>query len=65
MNKVLVIHGPNLNLLDQREPDVYGKTTLEEINRRLQKLARPNSVELEIVQSNHEGEIVDTIGLSS
>ena len=62
MNKILVIHGPNLNLLGQREPDIYGKTTLEEINRRLQKLARANRVELEIFQSNHEGEIVDTIG---
>jgi 3-dehydroquinate dehydratase-2 len=62
LNKILVIHGPNLNLLGQREPDVYGKTTLEEINRRLQKFAKSNRVELEIVQSNHEGEIVDTIG---
>lgn len=62
MSKILVIHGPNLNLLGQREPDVYGKTTLEEINRRLQEFAKSNNVELEIVQSNHEGEIVDTIG---
>ncbi len=62
MSKILVIHGPNLNLLGQREPDVYGKTTLEEINRRLQKLAKSSRVELEILQSNHEGEIVDTIG---
>lgn len=62
MSRILVIHGPNLNLLGQREPDVYGKTTLEEIDRRLQKLAKSNRVELEIVQSNHEGEIVDTIG---
>jgi len=62
LSKILVIHGPNLNLLGQREPDVYGKTTLEEINRRLQKLAGSHGVQLEIVQSNHEGEIVDTIG---
>ena len=62
MSKILVIHGPNLNLLGQREPDIYGKTTLEEINRRLQKLAGSHGVQIEIVQSNHEGEIVDTIG---
>ncbi len=62
MSKILVIHGPSLNLLGQREPDVYGKTTLEEIDRRLQKIAKSNRIELEIVQSNHEGEIVDMIG---
>ncbi len=62
MKKILVIHGPNLNLLGQREPAVYGKVTLEEINAKLEKLANPNSVVLEIFQSNHEGEIVDAIG---
>lgn len=62
MSKILVIHGPNLNLLGQREPDIYGKTTLDEINRRLQKIAESRGIQLEIVQSNHEGEIVDTIG---
>lgn len=62
MNKILVIHGPNLNLLGDREQDIYGKTTLEEINRRLQKIADARGVQLDIVQSNHEGEIVDAIG---
>lgn len=62
MSKILVIHGPSLNLLGQREPDVYGKTTLAEINRRLQKLAGSHGAQLEIVQSNHEGDIVDAIG---
>ncbi len=62
MNKVLVIHGPNLNLLGQREQNVYGKTTLDEINASLTKLAQANNVSLEIFQSNHEGEIVDIIG---
>lgn len=65
MSKILVIHGPNLNLLGQREQSIYGTTTLEEINRRLQKIAGAGGVELEILQSNHEGEIVDTIGQAS
>ena len=62
MAKVLVLHGPNLNLLGQREVDVYGKVTIEEINAELQKVAKENTVELKIIQSNHEGEIVDIIG---
>lgn len=62
MKKILVIHGPNLNLLGQREPDIYGKTTLDEINTRLAELAKKNSVGLAAFQSNHEGEIVDKIG---
>ncbi|MBI5150533.1 MAG: type II 3-dehydroquinate dehydratase [Candidatus Omnitrophica bacterium] len=62
MSKILVIHGPNLNLLGQREQDIYGKTTLEEINRLLEKTAKAHRVTLEFFQSNHEGEIVDAIG---
>ena len=62
MEKILVIHGPNLHLLGQREPDVYGKVTLKEINSKLEKLAAKNKVKLKIIQSNHEGEIVDLIG---
>ncbi len=57
----LVIHGPNLNLLGAREPEVYGGDTLEDVNQRLLSWARDNGVELRIVQSNHEGEIVDAI----
>ncbi len=64
MSKILVIHGPNLNLLGQREKDIYGQTTLEEINAMLTKLADQNKVALEVLQSNHEGEIVDAIGAS-
>lgn len=60
--KILVIHGPNLNLLGQREKDIYGKTTLAEINSQLQVVAKGKGVQLKIVQSNHEGEIVDAIG---
>jgi 3-dehydroquinate dehydratase-2 len=62
MKKILVIHGPNLNLLGTREVDVYGTTTLHEINKELRDLARRKRVALEIVQSNHEGEIVELIG---
>jgi len=62
MKKVLVIHGPNLNLLGKREPQIYGKTTLTQINQSLKKLARKNKLKLFIKQSNHEGEIVDLIG---
>lgn len=62
MSKILVIHGPNLNLLGQREKDIYGQTTLDEINSLLTKLAQQHDVTLEFLQSNHEGEIVDAIG---
>ncbi len=61
MKKILVIHGPNLNLLGQREPKVYGKVTLKEINEGLKKIAKKRKVSLTIKQSNHEGEIVDLI----
>jgi 3-dehydroquinate dehydratase-2 len=62
MKKILVIHGPNLNLLGQREPGIYGKVTLEQINNELIKIAKKKKVSLKIMQSNHEGEIVDIIG---
>lgn len=64
MKKILVIHGPNLDLLGKREPRIYGKTTLKEINQALQGLAKKAKINLTIVQSNHEGEIVDLIGTS-
>lgn len=62
MKKILVIHGPNLNLLGQREPDVYGKVTLKQIDGELLKIAKTEKVALETFQSNHEGEIVEKIG---
>jgi 3-dehydroquinate dehydratase-2 len=65
MKKILVIHGPNLNLLGQREPDIYGKVTIDDINDELKEMARTKKVALEIVQSNHEGEIVELIGKSA
>ncbi|MDD5568760.1 MAG: type II 3-dehydroquinate dehydratase [Candidatus Omnitrophica bacterium] len=62
MKKILVIHGPNLSLLGQREPKVYGTVTLEQINAELKKIAKKRKAVLTIRQSNHEGRIVDLIG---
>lgn len=59
--KILVIHGPNLNLLGRREKSVYGKTTLKEIEKEMAKLAASEKVALDFYQSNHEGEIVTKI----
>ncbi len=62
MTKILVIHGPNLNLLGKREPEIYGRTTIEDINKKLNAAAKKKKITIEIFQSNHEGEIVDKIG---
>ncbi len=64
MPKILVIHGPNLNLLGTREVDIYGEITIDEINGELKRAAKKSNVDIEIIQSNHEGEIVDIIGRS-
>lgn len=61
MFSVLVLHGPNLNLLGTREPEVYGSATLAEINDRLTALAQQMGSKVETLQSNHEGVLVDTI----
>jgi 3-dehydroquinate dehydratase-2 len=58
---ILVVQGPNLNLLGTREPEVYGTTTLEDIHQKLGELAKAHSVELDTYQSNHEGELIDRI----
>ncbi len=61
MSNILVIHGPNLNLLGQREPGHYGVDTLDSINQQLTELPQENSTDLATFQSNHEGQIVDRI----
>ena len=61
MLKILVLNGPNLNLLGRREPEIYGSLTLEAINTRLEKRAAAAGVAIEFFQSNHEGALVDTV----
>ncbi|MEA3239340.1 MAG: type II 3-dehydroquinate dehydratase [Candidatus Bipolaricaulota bacterium] len=58
---ILILHGPNLNLLGVREPGVYGTTTMDEINISLRDYARAHEIELRIVQSNYEGGLIDAI----
>lgn len=59
MQKVAIIHGPNLNMLGIREPEIYGGTNLAALNNDLKKKAKEIDLELEIIQTNHEGKIVD------
>ncbi|SFI68676.1 type II 3-dehydroquinate dehydratase [Nitrosomonas sp. Nm34] len=58
---ILVIHGPNLNLLGKREPEIYGKTTLNDINRKLSAISRAAEVKLNTFQSNNEGELINRV----
>ena len=57
--KILVLHGPNLNLFGRREPHIYGSTTLDQINAKLKAIAKDLKVTLDIKQSNHEGDLID------
>lgn len=59
--KIVVIHGPNLNLLGKREPEIYGDSTLDELNKMLEHIAERHNITLDCFQSNHEGEIIDKI----
>lgn len=59
--RLLVVHGPNLNLLGKREPEVYGRAPLDQINRDLEAIASSAGVELRVIQSNHEGVLIDHV----
>ena len=61
MPKILVLHGPNLNLLGQREPEIYGSITLDDINRKMTARGKAAGIRLDFLQSNHEGVLVDAI----
>lgn len=61
MKKILVIHGPNLNLLGEREPGVYGSTSFDELNAQISERAEKLGLAVEIFQSNHEGAIIDKL----
>lgn len=61
MKKLLILHGPNLNLLGLREPNVYGNLSLENINEEIKKFAQANNIKVEFKQSNYEGELVEAI----
>lgn len=61
MSTILVIHGPNLNLLGTREPEIYGSETLADINARLESIAKAANATLHAFQSNTEGELIDRI----
>lgn len=61
MKQVAVIHGPNLNMLGRREPEIYGYLTLDDLNKKIQEQGEKLKLSLTIFQSNHEGEIVDFI----
>lgn len=61
MKNILILHGPNLNLLGEREPEIYGSLTLTQLNRKLREFAKQQGLALRIFQSNSEGALIDTL----
>nr|MBO6294135.1 type II 3-dehydroquinate dehydratase [Schwartzia sp. (in: firmicutes)] len=61
MEKILVLHGPNLNLLGTREPEIYGRTTLDDVNQMIAARAKEAGIGADFLQSNHEGVLVDAL----
>jgi 3-dehydroquinate dehydratase II len=61
MTAILLLHGPNMNLLGDREPDIYGRVTLEDINRQVSEAGKALGVEVRAYQSNHEGDLIDQL----
>ena len=61
LKNILVLHGPNLNLLGAREPRIYGKETIQSINERLSRMARSEGASLQVFQSNHEGALIERV----
>lgn len=61
MKTIIIINGPNLNLLGEREPEIYGSQTLEELNREIEEYADGKNLKLDFYQTNHEGEIIDLL----
>ena len=63
--KIYILNGPNLNLLGEREPEIYGRSSLKDVEKSLNKIAKMNNLEIVFAQSNHEGELIELIQTAS